>query len=360
MKRLSMLVVVAAVAAACTTTDDPGRLPRPAEPATVTVSAERRAPALETYPAVIESEQTAEIATRMSGTVTGIAVDVGAHVSAGDTLFTIDGTDVTARVSAARAQLELADRAFGRIDRLAADGAASQQELDQARASREAARAGLAEATAQEAYAVVRSPFDGVVTARSVDAGDLAVPGIPLLTVMSPAALQVVADLPAHRSGEITVGAEVGVTVAGVPRLLVARVTRVVPALGSGSRTFRVEASPVDDWTGAVPGSYARLAIAERSEGPRWLPADAIVERGQLTGVYTVDADTLWLRWVRLGRTRGDAVELLSGPASALTVVRAPAEGLYDGMPVANAQSADWTVAALTGTSTTTNPELDR
>lgn len=342
MKRISLLASIV-VGAACGT-DDPGRLPLTGEPVRVSVSTELRAPSLETYPATIQSERSAEIATRMSGTVIRVPVDVGTHVLAGETVIELDATDVTARVSAALGQLHLAERTFRRMENLAADGAVSPQELDQATATLESARARLLEAQAQEAYAVVRAPFDGVVTARTVDPGDLALPGMPLLTIIAPNALKVVAELPAHRSGELTTGASVDVQVAGHEGTLLARLTRIVPALESGSRTFRVEATPVGAWSGVIPGAYARVILTSGGRGPRWLPADAIIKRGQLTGVYALEGDTIRLRWVRVGQRRAGAVELLSGPEGFLTVVRNPATDLFDGRAVAQATLVEWVV----------------
>jgi len=83
-----------------------------------------------------------------------------------------------------------------------------------------------------------------------------------------------------------------------------------------------------------IPGAFVRLTIPEGAGATRWIPADAVVRTGQLTGVYTVEDDVLHLRWIRLGRTHGEAVEILSGPTGVLTVVRSPARGLQDGQPV--------------------------
>lgn len=346
MRYLTLLLttVTLGTLGACSS-EEPGRLPRPAQPAEVTVSAARRAPAVESYPAVVASERTAEIATRMSGTVEAVHVDVGARVHKGDALVSLDAADVRARVAAARAQENLAERSYGRIENLHADGAASQQELDQAKAALEGARAQRVEAEAQEAYAVVRAPFDGVVTRRNVDPGDLAAPGRPLFTVVGSHGLKVVADLPARRAGTLSAGDTVDVRMDGTVHS--AHIVRVVPALGPGSRTFRVEALLDADTGGVIPGSYARLEVRRSSQGPRWVPEDAVVRRGQLTGVFSLEADTLRLRWVRLGQTRGDAIELLAGPAGDLMVVRRPDPELTDGRPVSVAHTEAWASPGL-------------
>jgi len=345
MKRIVLLTTTLGLAACAA--EEPGRIPRASEPVDVTVSAALRAPAAESFPATVTSERTAEIATRMSGAVTRVLVDVGARVRRGDALVELDAVDVAARVAAARAQEQLAVASHRRVDNLARDGAASQQELDQVTAGLGAARALVAEAEAQQAYAVVRAPFDGVVTSRSVDAGDLAGPGQPLVTLVAPGALKVVADLPAQRAGSLRAGDEVGVRLEGSATRTSATVTRVVPALGGSSRTFRVEATMDGAPEGAIPGAYARLELDRVGEGPRWVPADAIVERGQLTGVFAVEADTLRLRWVRLGQRRDDAVELLAGPTGGLTVVRRPGAELFDGRAVAACHDEAWSAPGI-------------
>jgi len=344
MKRV--IPIAAALAVAACAADEPGRLPMTAEPVAVTVSAVQRAPALESFPARVVSERTADIATRMSGTVERMLVDVGARVRRGDALVALDAADIQARVTAARAQEELATRTFQRVESLQRDGAASQQELDQVTASLEAARAQRTEAEAQRAYAVVTSPFDGVVTQRMADPGDLAVPGRPLLTVVAPGALKVVADLPAGRAGSLEPGSTAQVRIGGATHPV--RVTRVVPALGERSRTFRVEAAFEGSSSGLVPGSYGRLEVTRTGEGPRWVPIDAVVDRGQLTGVYAVETDTVRLRWVRLGQRRDDAVELLSGPVGLNGVVRRPAAELFDGRPVSSTSEEAWAVPGAT------------
>lgn len=348
MKTKLTLLALTLGAAACGA-DEPGRVEVDRTPVDVVVAAPVMAPSVVTYAAEVTAERTADIATRMSGAVREVHAEIGSRVRRGDRLVSLDARDVFARVEAARAAFELAEKSHGRIERLAADGAASTQELDRSTAGLEAARSALAEAEAQEAYAVVTAPFDGVVTARRVEPGDLASPGMPLFSMVDPASLKVVADLPAHLVGAVREGARVQVEVVGDAGVgpVSARVSRVVPAVAGGGRTFRIEAVPTEALEGAYPGAYARLSLPSDGGGTRWIPADAVVERGQLTGIYTVEDDVLRLRWVRLGARRADAVELLSGPAGELRIVRSPDVGFTDGQPVGAARDEEWTLAAL-------------
>lgn len=333
MTRLLIPLLLTASLAACST-EDPGRIPRTDAPADVTVSTVTRAPSMQSVPASVVAERTADVATRMSGTVREVPVDVGSRVSRGDVLLRLDGSDVQARISAARSNLELAERSHRRISNLAADGAASRSELDEVTARLAAARAGLREARAQEEYVDVRAPFSGEIASRSVNPGDLAAPGRPFLRLVAHDALEVHADVPAQRAGSLAPGRTVTVRVADVKKPIRAEISRVSRALASGSRTFRVEATLDDPPAGVLPGAYARMELMDEGRGPRWIPADAVVHRGQLRGVYSVERDTLRLRWVRLGRRVDGAVEVLAAPGDALEVVRRPAPDLHDAQPV--------------------------
>jgi hypothetical protein len=97
---------------------------------------------------------------------------------------------------------------------------------------------------------------------------------------------------------------------------------------------------------GLVPGAFGRLEIDGSGEETRWMPADAVVRRGQLTGVFVVEAETLRLRWVRLGETRGEAVELLAGLDGDVRIVRHPAPELADGQAARVEASQDWRLEA--------------
>jgi hypothetical protein len=108
----------------------------------------------------------------------------------------------------------------------------------------------------------------------------------------------------------------------------------VVPALDALSGRFRVEAR-LEDGAPWRPGAAVTLHVPVSGEGSRWIPETAVVRRGQLTGVFTVEADTLRLRWLRLGRSVGGAVEVLAGPVGPLEVVVAPGADVVDGAPVA-------------------------
>jgi membrane fusion protein (multidrug efflux system) len=335
---------------ACSDGASPGAIPRAETPLNVSVSATVQAGGTERHVASLEADQVAALATRTSGVIRRLPVDVGSRVRAGDLLVELDASDVQARVSAARAQAELARAGARRVENLARDGAASPHELDQARAGLAAAEAALADAEAQLTYVTIRAPFDGLVTERHASAGDLAGPGHPILVLVAPGTRKVVAELPARAQGQVQVGSQLALVVDGIEGRAQMRVTRVVPALGAQGRTFRIEGTlegvSADAMTQVIPGTHARVELPADGDARRWIPADALVERGQLTGVFTVEGGRARLRWIRVGQRQGDGIEVLAGPtAGAFEVIRRPSTELFDGRPVTASGLELWTPA---------------
>lgn len=312
-------------------------------PVEVTATTAWSAGAGREFPGRLEAAHQANVATRASGVLRSMPVDVGDQVRRGQVIAVLDGDDVSAQIRAAQAQHNLAEQTHGRVSRLAGQGAASQQELDLATANLEAAAAGLETARAQSAYVQVLAPFAGVVSARMADPGDLAVPGRPVLQIQGAGALHVAADLPSDAQSLVTVGTAVTVTAQGVS--VPATVSRAVPALDPQSRRFRIEAeldeAAPSDGVAWQPGNVVTLAVSQPGDGRRWIPEDAVVRRGQLTGVFNVESDTLRLRWLRLGRSVDGAVEILSSPATDLVVVRRPGPDVTDGRPVSRVTLED-------------------
>jgi membrane fusion protein (multidrug efflux system) len=351
-RRASLLVLGLTVLNACDR-GEPGRIPTDLTPADVEVSAPAAGASTLAVPGTVRSTREAEVATRVSGTVRDVRVDVGATVAAGAALAVLDDADVRAAVRRAEAEAERARAYHARIAALARDGAATRQELDDAVAGSEAAEAALEAARAQLDYVVIRAPFTGAVTARYVDPGDLAVPGMPVVALVRPGTVEVEADLPADRAATLAVGTALTVETAD-GRVLPVTVGSVSPALDRQSRRARVKLSFEDGEAGLpVPGSFVRVRLEIGGPAGVWVPRDAVVERGQLTGLYVVEDDHVRLRWIRTGEVRAPAtgatgeaaIEILAGLGAQELVVRRPPATLHDGSPLGDVRQIDWTLA---------------
>ena len=342
-RRARRLPGMLAVAAAACGPAEPGKMPEPAAIADVEVSVPAGAPQVLALPATVEASREAELSTRISGRITEIEVDVGSRVQRGQVLVSLDAGDVAAAIGRAEASERQARRTFDRLEALERDGAATAQELDDARAALEMAEAALQEARTQSRYAVLTAPFSGWVTARLADPGDLSVPGRPILMLIAEGGLKIVADVPAGIGARLRPGDSVTVH-EPASGALPARIARLAPAVQTEARLLRVEAELAeagDDASLPLPGAFVRLQL--RAGGSTlWVPEDAVVRRGQLTGVWLVDGEVLRLRWIRPGQVRPGSVEVLAGLEGDELVVRRPSPLLADGQPVGTERRLEW------------------
>lgn len=349
-RSILFLIPMLTLAAAGCDRGEPGQVERTEAPQDVTVSRVVQASGSQLVAARVVATEEARLATRASGTVVSVQVDVGAQVQRGQALVRLDDAGVEAGVAAAEAEATVARKTFARLENLARDGAATDQELDQARARMEMAEANLSEARSNRDYVVLKAPFAGTVTERLVDPGDLAVPGQPVMAISGSSGVKVVADAPAPLAGRIAVGDAVRIVNQDTGGRWPATVTRRVPVIEQASNRFRIEARFDDSATDRpLPGTFVRIAVAGIESPGLLIPGDAIVRAGQLTGVYALEEGVLRLRWIRPGRVTDGAVEVLSGLGPDTWVVRTPAPTILDGSQAGAVQEAEWTPVAVTG-----------
>lgn len=310
----------------------------------------------------VRARQSSQLSSQIVATVTSVRVHEGERVRRGDVLAVLDDAQQSAALSRAAAAIASAQQDIGAAqadDTLAAatlrryqslyeKKSVSPHEMDevQARAAaaaarREQAQAGLAQAAAMQAqaraglgYTRVRAPFDGVVTARFVDPGALASPGVPLLTVEDTAAFRLEATVDETAIPFVKLGGMAPVALDAMGGDIEGKVVQIVPAVDPASRTFTVKVELPPD-ARLRSGLFGRVRFVRGERQAILVPRLAVVERGQLQGVYVVAPDgTLNLRFVTLGRTSGDRVEILSGLESGEKLVVNPGDRELGGQRV--------------------------
>jgi RND family efflux transporter MFP subunit len=292
--------------------------------------------ALAAYDGVVEALRQTVVAAQVSGAVVQLDVKVGDRVQAGQLLLRLDAraADQSAAASeaqlrAARAAQEVAEREVARQRQLAAERFISGAALDRAEAEYKAASAQaaalLAQAGAartQSGFYAVRAPYAGVVSELPVTLGDMALPGRPLLTLYDPAALRVSAAVPQSAVAALGDGRAVRVELPALPaaeRMLAPQRVHQLPAADAATHTVTLRAElPAAAVPGLAPGQFARLWLpaggGSAATAGVWVPVQAVVRRGEMTGLYVLDgAGRPLLRQVRLGRSDGAQVEVLSG-----------------------------------------------
>jgi RND family efflux transporter MFP subunit len=306
----------------------------------------------------VRAKGTSIVAPRVMGTVTAVKVKQGDTAKAGDLLLTIDDRDSVHRVSAAEAAYgesksaleaagenrSLARVTFERYGRLFAEKTISQQEMDQIQTRKRVAeseyeraeemvrraKAGLDEAKVYHGYTKITAPVTGSVIERKADPGSMAVPGIPLLVMEDASQLKVEASIDERLSGRFKVGMPAYIQVEGTGSKIRGTIGEITSAVDPSSRTYVVKIYVED--RSLRSGMYTKVLIPEGKRDILLVPKKAVVERGQLTGVFVKDdKGVLTYRLVKTGRLFGDNVELVSGLRAGESIVVEGVEKSVDG-----------------------------
>lgn len=279
----------------------------------------------------IKALNSANLSTRMMGFVNKIYVKVGDKVNQGQLLMSISNADLQAKlaqvnagITEATAAYNNAEKDYNRFKNLFAENSASQKEMDDMTAHFEMAKARLEganqmknEVDAQFSYVNIRAPFSGVVTNKFIEVGDMANPGMPLIAVESPKQFEVTATVAESDITQIKSGIEVDVDIKSINKTVKGKVTEVSTSAKNTGGQYLVKAVLDKTDTDILSGMFATVMFPVEKKAATsmvLIPQSAIFEQGGLRGIYTVsDQNTAILRWIRLGRTYGDKVEVLSG-----------------------------------------------
>lgn len=287
--------------------------------------------AVEEVVGTVRSKQQALVEAKIAGRVEQYLAAPGQTVKAGELLARLDAREIATKVDSAKALLEQADRELARYRKLVAQNAASRQELDAVEARQKVAAAQLTEAETLLGYARVVAPFDGVITRKLAEVGDLAMPGKPLAEVESPSGLRFEADLPEAILDRVSMGQTMTARIGRV--VTEAKVSEIAPIADALSRTFRVKMDLLKT-EGLRSGQFGRVAVPVAEERVLAAPAPAVTRRGQLEGVFVVRDGRAWLRLVKTGRQVKGGIEVLSGLEPGELVVKEAPAGMVDGQRV--------------------------
>jgi multidrug resistance efflux pump len=240
----------------------------------------------------------------------------------------ISAQDYEATEARRKSAAAAVDQATARLRSLRAREAQMRHRIDQARAEIRAAEIALGDTR-------VTAPAIGVVVDRRVEPGDLAVPGQPLLVLDDPRAYRLEAEVGESAIGRVRVGQRVPVTLDALGKTLEGRVVEILPAADPASRTVTVKLELSAD-ADLRSGLFGRAHFPMGERQALTVPLSALVDRGQLTGVYVVDLQGVArFRLVTAGERRAGRAEILSGLAAGERIAGDGADRLSDGVRVA-------------------------
>jgi len=295
--------------------------------------------AMQTIPSVteavgtVQAEQIAAVTSRVVANVVEMRATAGQHVTSGETLVVLDDRDLRHRVQqaqdavrSAEATLEQAQSDYKRDKPLFDQQVITPYDFEHTQTNLKTAEANLhrlqqaeREAEVNLSYAVISSPFTGVVVDKLANVGDLAAPGKPLLTMYEQGRLWLEANVPEELMDRVRLNEVLPFRIDATGREMRGRVVEIVPSSDPSSRTVavRVHLSETKD---VVPGMFGRLLLPMKPEQILTVPESALIRAGQLTMVDVVNDGRVQRRTVQLGRAIGNRYEVLSGIAAGETV----------------------------------------
>jgi multidrug efflux pump subunit AcrA (membrane-fusion protein) len=342
----------------------------------------------------VKSRTSTTLSSKIVGTILVLHAREGSQVEAGQVLVELDDRDIAAQLRRAEAGLREAEASVGEVDRAIAAATAARaaaeaqrdlaaatlaryqrlldrksvapQEYDQVAARHkaaaadveragaevqalqakrqqifariEAAKAEVSSARVMHGYARITAPFSGVVTTKHVDVGALAAPGTPLLTLEDSRRYWLEAAVPESQAALIRRGQSLPVSVEAAALSVIATVSEIVPAADPTTRTTLVRVD-LPDSPRLRSGFFGRAWVPVGRRQAIQVTRQAVIERGQLQGVYVVGQDDIArFRLVRTGQARRDRVEILSGLTGGEKVVLAGVEKVTDGARIEGAK----------------------
>jgi len=342
--RLGSLTVAAVLGLSSCSTEQQAKVPFTETVRNASVLAVKQANILDVLETVgtVRAAQTSDLATQIMGNIVEIRVHEGDRVYRGQVLAVIDDSQPRAAVDrataaelaaqqqlvAADSDLALAESTLKRYQYLYEQKVVSQQVFDEvtaryqatlarrdiAQAGQDQARAALNQAATSLDYTRIRAPFNGIVTHKKVDSGTLASPGMPIFTVEDMRRFQLEVSVNESDLWCVRPGGQVAVAIDALGNTeLKGKVAQIVPTADPASRAFFVKIDLPSE-TRLRSGLFGRAQFSRGKQEALLIPRSAVVERGQLQGVFVLDQNKVAnLRYVTLGKPSGSEIEVLSG-----------------------------------------------
>ncbi|NGP87679.1 efflux RND transporter periplasmic adaptor subunit [Fodinibius halophilus] len=349
---LSALAVLMLVGISCSSSESE----KPAEDQPITVDTQTaeyvQGTASHRFSGTVSSDRTINMSTKVMGRIAQLEVEEGDYVSKGDVLIQIKDDNLQAQMNQvesslieAKAALSNTETNYNRIKNLYEQESATQKELDDISTQYEMAKAKvqMLESKLQEVedmldYTRLTAPFNGYVISKMVSEGDMASPGQPIIALEQEGIMKVNITVPESNISLFSYDDTVSVDIKAVGYNDGIGVVKSINQAGNrGSRQFAVEVMlpELDKDSGIKSGMFAQVGLVTEGDRAIVVPKSAIVERGQLTGLYTLnDNSEIVLRWVRLGDESANGIEILSGLSEGELYVASIDQPLREGRKV--------------------------
>lgn len=290
-------------------------------------------PSMIEVPGNVRPAQRAVIAAKVMGTIGEFPVVLGQAIRKGDLLATISADEISARANQARSQLNQAERDLARERSLLEKKASTGEMVRNLEDHVAMTRAMVREAEVMLGYTSITAPFDGVVSRKIAEEGDLAAPGMPLLEIETQSAFEIDCGIPDSLSGPLDVGSELFVQVPATGATFLGTITEISPTADSKARSVSVRIS-VPAKIDVRSGQFVRVQVPGAASPTLLVPFSSVTTLGQMERVFVVQSDRAVLRLVKTGARRGDQIEILTGIFDGDTLVTNPPATLRETQPL--------------------------
>lgn len=281
----------------------------------------------------VVAENNATIKTRLGGFVNKIFVGIGDQVSKGQLLISINSaelqaklTQATSGITAAQVAYDIAKKDKERYEKLLKQQSISQKEFENITLQFQAAASQLTvakemamEVKSNWSYLQIRAPFSGVITAKHIQEGDLASPGLPLLGIEGVTNYEVRTQIPSDKINSVKVHDEVNIHIKDLNKTFKGKVAEMSPSSLNNASVFEAKVRFSESNEALKSGLFTTVSFETASDNTSskiYIPRNTLIQQGGLTGVYILSNDTAFLRWIRIGQSHGDMLEVLSGISS--------------------------------------------
>lgn len=289
------------------------------------------------WPGTVHSRTVAKIAPKIAARILEITVNAGDHVNKGEVIARLDDSDIRAKenealaaLAGATAQANRAAADAQRIGSLYKQEAATRENFDNVQAQAKSAKAavnqamsGVNLARAYLADSVLRAPFSGVIVAKLKQAGDMGLPGEPLVTMQTAQDMRLEVSVPSQCAARLNSGMNVTVRIDNLGSAFTAQIDEITPEIDPQTRSQLIKIK-LPDTKGLQPGYFGWLEQACEQHQALLIPNAAVIRVGQLESVKVLVAAEVSLRHIRTAKTFADKVEVISGLQAGEEVVINP------------------------------------
>ncbi|MCX7872476.1 MAG: efflux RND transporter periplasmic adaptor subunit [Verrucomicrobiae bacterium] len=307
--------------------------PLPAAKVKAILASAKDRQAFETVVGTVRSKTRAVIEAKVSGRIESLLAVPGQTVKAGELLAKLDAREIQAKVEQAKALYEQASSDLKRYTSLYESKTVTLAEYEARVAQFKVAEANLKEAQTMLGYVEVTAPFDGVITRKIADVGDLAYPGKPILEIEDPKYLRFEANVPEALYDKVKLNEKFSIFIPTIAGEIQGTVSEIAPVADPNTRTFLVKLD-LPEHKGLRTGQFGRLKIPTSQSAALRVPISGIVVRGQMEIAFVVETNLARMRLVKTGDRVGNEIEVLSGIEPHEKVIVTDVAQLRDGQPV--------------------------